>query len=205
MNINDRKIKWKFPSIFFENNYSNGSFIFIISIIILNYLFLFAGWSNFSIEELSIIIFVLVLIIVWAASISEAFKDYAEPESALADLKRATLYMFIGAFVVGIIHFYKVNNYATSSDKSDKNVTKIQIASFKFVDLHAKKDTYIIKYYDKYGRELFTDIYSTKAYRDKVKALIYKNGEVVVDMVYINDGDEERVEISQKVVHLKSK
>ncbi len=208
MNIKDRKVKMTIPHIFFNRPFSNGVLILILSFSLINYIWGSMGNNSFDMMQVFLINFIAVLSFSFAAvGPGECLKEPSYSSNNdnrglnKADFKKVGIYMILYTVLTLGINTLFPPVYVAPKPTIDKH---IQIKSVKFIDVHEKgKDQYAIRYYDKDGQNIFTDMYTKEPVRDAVHKKIFDSkGKVIVDMDYYEKKGKAFVEISARAIQL---
>jgi len=208
MNIKDRTTHLKMPKIFFNRTYSNSVLLIILSFVLINYIWGSMGHNSFNMMQLFLINFGFIFTsTIGAAGPGEALKapsysrDVDNREVNMEDFKKMGIYLTLYTIITLGINLTFPQVYVAPKPRIDKH---IQIKSVKFIDVHEKgKDQYAIRYYDKEGHHVFTDIYLKEPSRTAVYQKIFnKVGKVIVDMDYYEKKGKPFVEISAKAIQL---
>lgn len=208
MNIKDRTVKMKMPHIFFNRAFSNGVLILVLSFSLINYVWGLIGYTSFDMMIVFLINFIAVLAFSFmAVGPGEALKepsyssDVDNRDVNKEDFKRMGVYLI--AYTVVALLYYALYAPVYTPTPPVKDI-HIQIKSVKFIDVHEKgKDQYAIRYYDKDGQNVFTDMYLKEPSRTSVyKKIFDSSGKVIVDMDYYKKNGKAFVEISNKAIQL---
>lgn len=201
-------MKMVMPQIFFHRAFSNGVLILIMSFALINYIWGSMDHKSLNMMMVFLINFITVLTFSFmAAGPGEALKepsyssDVDNREVNKEDFKKMGVYLILYTIITLGINSMFPPEYITPKPTIDKH---IQIKSVKFIDVHESgKDKYAIRYYDKDGQNVFTDIYTKEPARTAVyKKIFDSKGKVVVDMDYYMKSGKAFVEISAKAIQL---
>jgi len=208
MNIKDRTLKMKIPNIFFNRPYSNSILVIIVSFALVNYIWGTMGHEAFGMRSVFLINFIFVLSAGFGAiGPGEALKepsyhdDHDNRAVNKSDFKKMGIYLSTYTVITLFINAFFTPVYVPPKPSVDVH---IQIKSIKFIDVHESGvDKYAIRYYDKDGNNIFTDVYTKEPSRKEVYQKIFDNsGKVVVDMDYYKRNGKAFVEISAKAIQL---